>query len=90
MVPREGSEIPIDLGPPGPAGIRKEVNIDPWLSMEIERTVLPSKIMLTVAPELKPEPSRVTVVPGGPLNGLMEKSEVTVKFWVNEFPMLIR
>ncbi len=63
------------------------VVIDPWVSTEIERTILPSKVMLRFESALKPEPIRSTVVPGGPVNGDMVNDEITVKFWMNEFPI---
>ena len=71
--------MPIEWGPPGATGTWKEVDTEPSLSAENERTVVPSKVMLIVALAPKPEPVRVTVVTGGPLDGLMEREEVTVK-----------
>ena len=51
----------------------------PLLSTEIDRIVAPSKVMLTVALAPKPDPVRLTVVPGGPLDVLRARNEITVK-----------
>ena len=50
----------------------------PLLSTEIERIVVPSKVMLTVAFAPKPDPVRLTLVPGGPLDVLRVRNELTV------------
>jgi len=53
------------------------------LSTETERIVAPSKVMLTVALAPKPVPVMLIVVPGGPLDVLMESSEDTLKLREN-------
>ena len=73
--------MPTEWDPPGATGTWKEVETEPSLSAENERTAVPSKVMLTVALAPKPEPVRLMVVPGGPLVGLMESNEVTVKLF---------
>jgi hypothetical protein len=52
----------------------------PWLSTEIERTVFPSKVMLRVELAVNPEAVKTTAVPGGPVDGVREKNEFSVKF----------
>ena len=52
----------------------------PWLSTEVERTVFPSKVMLRVELAVNPEAVKTTAVPGGPVDGVREKNEFSVKF----------
>ena len=80
--------MPTEWDPPGATGTWKEVETEPSLSAETERTVVSSKVSLTAALAPKPEPSRLTVVPGGPLDGLIESNEVTVKLIEDMFSTL--
>ena len=51
----------------------------PLLSTDTERIVAPSKVMLTVALAPKPDPVRLTLVPGGPLVVLRVRDELTLR-----------
>ena len=60
------------------------------LSTDTERIVAPSKVMLTVALAPKPDPVRLTLVPGGPLVVLRERDELSVKLFEVALSMFIK
>ena len=88
IAPRPASETPTDRGPLGASGTWNEVDSAPSLSVETERIVLPSKVKLMVALAPKPEPERLTVVPGGPLEVPIERDDVIVKFTGGALPIV--
>ena len=86
---REESVIPIDLGPPGTNGTWMEAETAPNELAEIERRVLPSKVMLAELLAPKPVPVTSTMVFGGPETVLMGMADVTVKNCVGALPTVI-
>ncbi len=62
----------------------------PLLSTDTERIVAPSKVMLTVALAPKPDPVRLTLVPGGPLVVLRVRDELTVKLFEVALSMFMK
>ena len=62
----------------------------PLLSTETERIVAPSKVMLTVALAPKPDPVRLTLVPGGPLDVLRVRDELTAKLFEVALSMFMK